>query len=226
MTTEPNIKYRVTGAMVLIALAVIFLPLILDGQKKNQVLDSKIPDKPVRGEIILVNLDEEDSQAKAADEKTSSQTGILNKTEPTSTPDIIKQSGAGEISTSETQETSSEARQAVIKTVEKTATPPPTSDVKPETEPARTDRPSYKQTAYVIQLASLSNRENAIKLVDKLKSAGYKAYRKVGRSNGKTINRVLVGPELNKQDAESKIAALNKISGTKAIIMEYDPIRH
>jgi len=75
-------------------------------------------------------------------------------------------------------------------------------------------------------LGSFGNKANAQKLVDKLKAAGYKAYLREGASADKTINRVLVGPELKRQQAESKIAALNKISGLKAIIIGYDPLRH
>jgi len=199
VSTEPNIKYRVTGAMVLIALAVIFLPLILDGQKKNQSLDSSIPEKPISGEIILIKVDDiESSEKSEANEATTDTPIIAEKVLPLE-----------------------------IETLPKSKTP----DIKKETitnevADQRPDRPNYKSTAFVIQLGSFSNKGNAQTVVDKLKSAGYKAYLKESNSKGKILNRVLVGPEIKRDQAESKIDALTKLTGLKAIIVSYDPLIH
>jgi len=211
VSAEPNIKFRVTGALVLIALAVIFLPLLLDGQKKNQILDSRIPEKPVKGEIILVNIGK--SNSTITDEKVEQEQqpkAEVEKTPPSK--EVIKEQAVKEV------------------VVTKKSTPPP--EVKLESkqpvskEPERTNRPNYKASAFVIQIGSFSNKSNAQKLVDKLKAAGYKAYLREGKSGSKTISRVLVGPELKRQQAESKIKALNKIAGSKAMVMVYDPVRH
>jgi len=218
VSTEPNIKYRVTGAMVLIALAVIFLPLILDGQKKNQILDSKIPEKPISGEIILVNVDDTTNEQK---EETNSvqivEVGSVQQNKVDDTELAENQKAEVEKDDIKVPVVKSEAVKSEITKSETTKT------VLSEN---RQDRPNYKSSAFVIQLGSFSNKTNAQKLVDKLKKSGYKAYLKVGKSNGKLINRVLVGPELKRPQAESKIKALNKISGLKAIIVSYDPLRH
>ena len=189
MSTEPNIKYRVTGAMVLIALAVIFLPLILDGQKKNQILNSSIPAKPISGEIILVNVEDIDST-----KKNSATENIDN-------------------SKDEAVENKNSEAEVIVPTNTKVVE-------------KRRDRPNYKSSAFVIQLGSFGSQANASKLVVKLKEAGYKAYLMEGESDGKVIYRVLVGPELKREQAESKLEALNKLSGLKVIIVSYDPLIH
>ena len=148
MSTEPNIKYRVTGAMVLIALAVIFLPLILDGQKKNQILDSKIPEKPISGEIILINVEDTTNQQKS--EIKSVQT-VEVELEP------VQQNKIDETVLA----VKDDVKVPVVK-----SEPVKTEVSKSETTKTvlsenRQDRPNYKSSAFVIQLGSFSNRTNA-----------------------------------------------------------------
>jgi len=212
VNTEPNIKHRVTGALVLIALAVIFLPLILDGQKKNQILESNIPAKPVTGEIIL--LDIEKSENIANEQITKEQVATEQE------PQVIDSPKVKEVVVNTTKEPKMPVKKPVTKP---TATP----KVKPVvTTDQRKNRPKFKSSALVIQVGSFSNKANAQKIVDKIKAAGYKAYLKTGKSNAITIHRVLVGPELKREKAESQLKALNKLSGLEAIVLAYDPLRH
>lgn len=218
MKTDSYITHRVTGAMVLIALAVVFLPLILDGQKKNQILESKIPDKPISGEIILVNIeDSTKNNTKELDD-----TGSHDKKISDTTKDevVINNEPVKEITTKAEVVPVKIENKSLNTTANKTNTKPVVASDE------RITRPSYKSAAYVIQLGSFGNQANAKKLVDKLKAAGYKAYLRSAKSNSKSISRVLVGPELKREQAEAKIKALNKLSGLKAIIVSYDPLRH
>jgi DedD protein len=228
VNTEPNIKYRVTGALVLIALAVIFLPLLLDGQKKNQILESNIPDKPVTGEIILINI--------ADTEKANEQLKNNSEQSNDETAEQIESQIVKEVIVKSTNEAKTSANKSIKTTEKKPVVKPPVTkplvtkslDTKPleKTQIARADRPQYKSSAFVIQIGSFSNKDSAQKIVDNLKAAHYKAYLKHGMSNGESINRVLVGPELKRENAESQLSAINKISGLKAIILSYDPLRH
>lgn len=217
MRSEPLIKYRLTGASVLIAVAVIFLPLILDGQKKNQILESKIPEKPISGEIVLVNIAKSDiaqinAQGKNAKQQSGSDTSNANHS-------VIKSTNAIKESTVLEKDAKKQSAAASI-LVDTTA------KITNKTGDKRLDRPDFQSSAFVIQLGSFSNHKNALKLVEKLKGAGYKAYLKVVTSNGKTVSRVLVGPQLKRQQSQSKIKPLNKLSGLQSIILVYDPLRH
>ncbi|MCP3674145.1 MAG: hypothetical protein GY829_06700 [Gammaproteobacteria bacterium] len=206
--------------MVLIALAVIFFPLILDGQKKNQTLDSKIPEKPNSGEIILVNV-----KNKTNEQKPESKPVQTVKVEL----DPVQQNKVDKTELAEYQKSEVKKETVsvpVVKSEPVKREPLKAKDKKNVTSDKRQDRPNYKSSAFVIQLGSFRKKTNAQKLVDKLKKAGYKAYLKAGKSSEKSIYRVLVGPDLKRPQAESKIKALNKISGLKAIILSYDPLRH
>jgi len=205
VTNETNIKQRLTGAIVLIALAVIFLPLILDGQKKQQILESQIPDKPISGEIILVNIDKQKHQQQEHEQ-----------------PEVKAESEASEIIKAK-EITPQKVKEVVV---DKQPISTAVDATKVQKNQPRIDRPSYKSSAFVIQVGSFGSSSNANKLIKKLKAAGYKAYLRKGQSNGKTINRVLVGPELKRSNAESKLSKLNKISGLNSMIVTYDPLKH
>jgi len=232
VSVEPNIKNRVTGAIVLVALGVIFLPLILDGQKKNQILESQIPEKPIKGEIILVNVDDIQSNSKANSNNSA------DKSDKTNGPEVNNKNSAKEIvQNKEPIQTPTKTPKNESKT-EQSATKKEVSKPKPEIKHSkpevivskpveeRRSRPNYKAAAYVIQLGSFGNKTNANKLVSKLKKASYKAYLSNGKSNGKTIYRVLVGPILIRNQAESKINGITKLTGLKPIIVTYDPLKH
>ncbi len=228
MSVEPNIKNRVTGAIVLVALGVIFLPLILDGQKKNQILESQIPEKPIKGEIILVNVDDiqSKSDANSNDNVTTGETSSeskISKSNSVKKNSQKNQPAKTTIKQTEITESAPEKEDSKTKTDIKQSKP----DVivsKPVEE--RRSRPNYKAAAYIIQLGSFGNKTNANKLVNKLKKANYKAYLSNGKSNGKTIYRVLVGPILKRNQAESKMSGITKLTGLKPIIVTYDPLKH
>jgi len=228
VSVEPNIKNRVTGAIVLVALGVIFLPLILDGQKKNQILESQIPEKPIKGEIILVNVDDIQADSETSTRNTD------NKTDKVSEAEVIENTSVKELVVNKqppksTAKQTKPTKSAAKKEVSKSKSEP--DDAKAEvvvSKPVeeRRSRPNYKAAAYVIQLGSFGNKTNANKLVSKLKNKNYKAYLSNGKSNGKTIYRVLVGPILKRDQAESKISGITKLTGLKPIIVTYDPLKH
>jgi len=228
MSVEPNIKNRVTGAIVLVALAVIFLPLILDGQKKNQILESQIPDKPIKGEIILVNVEDIGSNpAESTKKQTQSDT---ESEQNNNNPKTITETPITEVPKAENQKTvkQNESKKTVVKKQPeiKTTKKAPAQVVVSKPTEVRRDRPNYKSAAFVIQLGSFGNKTNASKLVSRLKKAGHKAYLRNGKSNGRTIHRVLVGPILKRKMADAKIAPLAKLSGLKPIVVTYDPLKH
>jgi len=209
MSNEPNIRNRVAGAVVLVSLAVIFLPLILDGKKKNQILDSYIPEKPQAGEIILVNV-EESLQANKDTHNPPTETNGEEK------PDSVT-IDVNEI-IEDTKKNTGE-KELVAKKIATKVTPP-----KPE--PKRDNRPSYKLKGHLVQLGGFGTKNNASKLVGTLKAKGYKAYYKTGRSNGKPLYRVFAGPYLKKSEAESAMAKMKKLAAIEPIVVTYDPIKH
>lgn len=75
--------------------------------------------------------------------------------------------------------------------------------------------------SWVIQLASVKNRENAQQLQRKLLASSYPAYVKSVSTADGTIHRVLVGPKLSRQKAEETARAIEKEFRIKGIIVRF-----
>lgn len=99
------------------------------------------------------------------------------------------------------------------KPVEKVKTAPPA-------EPSKEAR--GLPAAWVIQCASFSQPANANKMVERLRAGGYKAYSESLQRGDKTLYRVLVGPALNRERAESLQAEINRRFGLKSILSRFE----
>ncbi len=77
--------------------------------------------------------------------------------------------------------------------------------------------------AWVVQVASLSNKEAAAKLRDELQAEGHKAYvRSVATANG-SVTRVFIGPKLDKAEALKVKAEVDKRLKVNAMVLRFQP---
>ena len=100
--------------------------------------------------------------------------------------------------------------------------PGPPSKPQPKPTPAsKTERPAAL-TAWVIQVGSFSSRENAEKLVAKLRKAGFQTpdAERV-ELQGNTRYRVRVGPMVQKDKARRLLPKVDKVSGTQGRILRF-----
>jgi DedD protein len=74
-------------------------------------------------------------------------------------------------------------------------------------------------TAWVIQVGSFGQQENADRLRDQLRKAGYPAYVESGAKNGAPTFRVRVGPELDQQRARHQRDAIARKFNVKGIVL-------
>ena len=183
---NPRLKQRLVGAVVLVALAVIFVPMILDGADSSMpAFGSNIPPK---AGYHFEPLD-------------------IPSREPTPL----------------------EPRPAAI---EKEDEPPVTTGPIAEVEPdapvnieedreAKTDRAGEVE-AWAVQVGSFSNKGNALRLRDRLRTKGFDVFVEEVKSDGDSIYRVRIGPEASREQAESvkkRVAA--KEPALPALIMSY-----
>lgn len=79
---------------------------------------------------------------------------------------------------------------------------------------------------FVIQLGSFGNSDNAKKLVDKLKSNGFKAYSRNESHDGQTLVRVLVGPYMEQKMANAELPKVKPLAGNVGMVVPFDPLKH
>lgn len=121
-----------------------------------------------------------------------------------------------------------EARQkAASKPVAKVTTPvekpiveaPAKSEVRPT--PNKVNPETKLPDAWVIQVATFGQRENAERFTNKLQDAGYKAYFKRVEGKKGDLFQVLVGPKLSLSLAEADKAQIEKRFKVKTIISRF-----
>lgn len=186
---DKTLQKKLVGAAVLIALAVIFLPMFLDGKKdvESSSMQIEIPPKPV---YDIPNRLEKKVPPPVAEAVPPQRTLEVKPIQ-----EQIPEPPAIEPPPPPVQEAPAEEVAKVTPPVE-AATP----KSKPEPKPAVKSRPAAPSGAgFVVQVGSFSQRQNAAVLTDKLVAAGFPAFVEDIDFRGRSIFRVKVGPRPSRE---------------------------
>ena len=201
-------KQRMVGALVLVALAVIFLPMLFsrqDEQRQIQVDAPTAPQVPVLPQVQVEPVAVPQPQVIAQ--------------EPMPVEEVVA-----------TQPAPAPAPVAAA-----VAKPPAPAQKAPAVTPAQAvaQAPAKLDTtqnridanglpiSWSVQLVSLSNRASADNLQKTLRNQGYNAY--VRTSGG--MNRVFVGPLLERAEADRLRDLLGKQQNLKGFVVRFQPER-
>jgi DedD protein len=272
-----KLKHRLVGACVILALAVFFLPMILDSEKYNKEIESQIPESSVLNESsdnassnttasdsgsLTINLDEDEPEkaiikpppASQVNDDAEPAANVVDKSEENKDKLVTSASdtqGEGtEDKDTEKSKAKKEPAAATKETVVKQdvdkkeaaeAKPQPNEqqvakDSKDEdqvndnskevaqTKDKQADKaaPQFQESAWVIQIGSFSNKDNATQLVSDLRTKGFRAY---SREAGKYL-RVYVGPYPDKEAANSRTESLEEVVGAAVKVIQFDPQTH
>jgi len=197
---EQPLKQRLIGAIILISLAVIFLPMLIGSKPTDvEIVDIQIPPPPADLPNKIVTLPEQKTEA-LAEVKISTASGVkvVVKEPVASTTPSKKVTAVKELASKVVQ-----IKQPVI--------PKP-----PKLKPIEA------VSAWVVQVGSFSDGVNAKKLSDKLIKAGFTAFVEESAVKSGAIFRVRVGPELSKAKADVMKAKLQKEQSIKsALVVQY-----
>lgn len=225
---DERTKHRLTGLIVLLAIAIIFLPAML--KKSNQRLTENIhvsvqlPPKPA---LPKVAMNEEKAVFKSVKmnkkpvAEPESQAGSLSDAQvppvhlkiPKESPKLSSQSLPPKKNVSLSSSQGLVPSQAIASSPRANlAVDKPSS---PKLSPP--NFPSALSEAYTVQLASFSVQKNAQKLVRQLQQQGYKArYQAVATKNGPAVFKVTVGQLEDPADAkrlQRKLSETTKLQG-------------
>lgn len=209
---EQNLKQRLVGALVLMSLAVIFLPLAFDRQQQDiDPAEYAIPEKPA---ITIVAPDVEPVEK-----------AIQKEYAPIAQVAHAKQEQA-EAMPAEPAPAPVSAEPAVAQ-----ASPAEQTRQYLEQEKAADAALQGKPVsaavdladAWVIQVGAFSSDANARRLQDTLKNAGYVAFVKSAKGSSGTLYKVYVGPEIRRAELERQKSALERQHNLKTLILKYIP---
>lgn len=211
---DKGIKQRMVGALVLVALAVIFLPMLFSREDEMRQVHVETPQAPAMPSLPEVKVEP----------VAVPQPQVIPEA-PQQAPVVIDEATAP-ASTPSQPITPSPQTQAQVQPPKPQA---PTPVPKVEAKPAATPAPAAPSkidvnglpVSWSIQLASLSNRAGAEKLQQTLRSQGYNAY--IRSAGG--MNRVYVGPLIERAEAERVRDAINRQNSLKGFVVRFQPER-
>lgn len=186
---------RLIGTVIVVALAVIFLPDFLDGKKESsQTSFDSVPASPAKKPIVNPEPFPSERVANAAERpmeivnETPVDDGAQSDNEPQSTPQ-----------NEPADREDSLASQTVV-----------------DSPAAGAD-----DAGWVIQLGSFRHQKNVRQLLTKLENAGYRAFSRPIKTSSGPLTKVFVGPDLDKAKLESALPHLKEVTGLKGRVTEF-----
>ncbi|WP_312467426.1 SPOR domain-containing protein [Stutzerimonas nitrititolerans] len=195
MAMDRGLIQRMVGALVLIALAVIFVPMLFNREDDARRVEVDAPAMP----------------------QTPAMPGV--EVQPVEVPEPAAEPFPEEFEIiEEGPETEAQVPAEPITAPPAVAEPTPTLPVEQPKPEQRLDAANLP-VSWSVQLASLSNRESAEALTAKLRSQGYNAY--VRTFEG--MNRVFVGPLVERAEANRLRDVLERQQKLKGFVVRFKP---
>ena len=193
---DKGLKQRMVGALVLIALAVIFVPMLFtrEDDLRHVVVDAPaMPNTPPVAQIEIEPVEVPEPKSipegfEIVEDNASAQAAAVPSAVPTESPAVA-----------ESEQVKAPAQ----------ATPVPQPRVDADNLPV----------SWSIQLASLSNRASAEKLQKTLREQGYNAY--IRTADG--MNRVFVGPLIERDEANRLRDQLQRQQKLNGFVVRFKP---
>ena len=94
----------------------------------------------------------------------------------------------------------------------------------PETETAITTtalKPRVGLSSWMIQVASFASRDNALRVVEQLRSSGFDTHMETAQVKNRKVFRVRVGPEIDRNNADKLAKQISKKFFVKARVIKY-----
>jgi len=193
-------KQRIVGALIIVCLAVIFLPMLFDEphqERERQTLE--IPPEPDIPEVAVDEPEEPDvtetvqGSVPPPDERGDS--GDSGDSEPADLP--MADGGSVQDEPGDATATSDQSDQS--------------ADQQPDTR--------VLEGAYLVQLGSFGSADNARRLRDRAREAGMEAYIESFERDGETLTRVFAGPFVDRAAAEDAKAELDESFGLDSLVI-------
>lgn len=205
---EERLKKRLTGAVILVGMAIILIPIVLTGPlEREQILVKNIPEKPIvdfESNITSVVNHREQVLTEA---KESEDTGSFISQDDHG--NHVTSAGATIVEDLATGNNSESGTEPSLITVEEGNT--------------QVDG-NTGLSAWILQLGSFTSESNARSLNQKLRQAGYPAFVELVRKdpgNQITGYRVKVGPEIKRSDAQRLLKNIKNDLGLEGILISY-----
>ncbi|MCG5500407.1 SPOR domain-containing protein [Ectothiorhodospira lacustris] len=193
---ETPLKQRLVGAAVLVALAVIFLPMLLDGagREARLSLSEPVPPEPLFERPVPAPIQERRPATMAPPSPVDSPV-------PSTPPPQVRPQA---------------------RSVPEASPPPPPPAESRSPTPVRSPDPNTPVAGgWVVQVGSFGQETNARGEADRLRQAGFPAFVERTSADGRVFYRVKVGPELERHAAQSLQVRLQDEHSLRGIVVSH-----
>tara|TARA_B100000780_G_scaffold260376_2_gene212043 strand:- start:518 stop:1123 length:606 start_codon:yes stop_codon:yes gene_type:complete len=193
------LKNRLVGTVILVAVAVIILPDMLDGKKSsNGDVFVNVPAAPAKKPIVNPEPFPDERVVASAQRPVE----IVNEKpvdEPGSPVESVPEASSDSTAQVNNSPNDDLARQTVVEAPEE----------------------SEQNNSWVIQLGSFRHQKNVKQLLDKLENAGYRAFSRPIETSSGPLTKVFVGPNLNKRELDGAISHLQELTGLRGKVTRF-----
>ncbi|MCH7418340.1 SPOR domain-containing protein [Pseudomonas mosselii] len=218
---DKGMKQRMVGALVLVALAVIFLPMLFTREDELRQVRVEAPEAPAMPSLPQVQVEPvQVPEPQALPEQNEQPPVVVDEsTAPVTAP---SQPIAPVVTVTPPAQPKPQTPVPTppVAKVEARPVPAPAAPAAKPAAPSKIDANGLP-VSWSIQLASLSNRAGAENLQKTLRSQGYNAY--IRSADG--MNRVFVGPLIERAEAERLRDVINRQQNLKGIVVRFQPER-
>lgn len=212
---------RLVGTIIVAAAAVIFLPDILDGDKKTKLADFEgLPKAPaIEADGASKAFPEEKLQQ--LPQQTVSDEKALDD-EPIASADQLQLDPMSVETNTDKVRVDTMTKNDSFKTIDVDNTV--NTELKESATQPLPERAAVNQ-AWVIQLGSFRHKKNVDELVAKLKENGYTAFTKPIKTKNGNLTKVFIGPELSKTSLENKLPKLKDLTNVQGKLARFYPTK-
>jgi len=226
---------RLVGTIIVAAAVIIFLPDLLNGEKRSQNdTFEAIPPVPSNNKVTVIKQFPTKKLSRLAKEPISDDIAL---DDPKVTADVTKKTVTTSISTKAKKEDNFKnktdntlSKNTDNKNNSKTAKTLKTKVAVNQLKKKSSSKPKSvpvlnTKYAWVIQLGSFREQHNVDSLIKKLQKNGYTAFSRPIKTRHGNLIKVFVGPELSKTLLEKKLVTLKKLTNTQGKIARFNPAK-
>ncbi len=200
------LQNRLVGTLIIVALAVIFLPDLLDGKKQTQQ-DIQVnipPAPPVLSMVTAKDIDVEQIAQQATAPST------MTTDSPIDDNDTVQASDTLDSASADLQQQTNAAKTSMQPATNKDSATASLANqtIKLETDP-------QDAVGWVVQLGSFRHQKNVRELLNKLDKAGYRTFSRPVNTPSGVLTKVFVGPEIDQSKLQDALPHLNEVTKLK-----------
>ena len=224
---EEGLKQRLVGAAVLVLLAVIFVPVLLESGPDQSEVGFDLGTSPSAesgfSSRIIPLEDSADASSEAATPSTPEFAPIGEEEEDATNrgAEIPETLPLADVSPADSSDSESLTTVVPEPDAPGSAETPAASEVDANAAAAGEAEEQSPSAAWAAQLGSFSERRNALVLRNRLRAKGYPAFTQAVVGDEGEVTRVLVGPEPTRDRTVAAIEALRRDTGLDGFVVRH-----